>query len=70
MARLNRTILLLAIFMHMSYAWQSVARAEDLASLRKPIRAYQDLVFSEVAGEKVRADIYRPDSDQPAPVCS
>ncbi len=47
--------------------WQPVATSEDLASLRKPIRAVNDLVFSEVDGEKVRADIYRPDNDQRVP---
>lgn len=48
-------------------AWQPVALAEDLASLRRPIRAATDLVFSEVDGEKVRADIFRPNNDEVLP---
>lgn len=41
--------------------------ASDPAELRKPIRAVTDLVFAEVEGEKLLADIYRPDSDEKCP---
>ena len=67
MARFNRSLWLLATCLCILGAWQAVAQAEDRAALRRPIRAFTDLVFSEVDGEKVRADIYRPDNDQVVP---
>ncbi len=65
MAGINRTALWLTL--SCCLAWQAVARTEDLSSLRRPIRATTDVVFSEVDGVKVRADVYRPDNDQLAP---
>ena len=67
MPRINPTFALFAIYLAWLAAWQPVARADDIESLRRPIRAFPDLVFSEVEGEKLRADIYRPDNDQLAP---
>lgn len=67
MTRLNRTISIWLVGLSMFVASPTVATAEDRVSLRKPFRAHTDLVFSQVDGQKVAADLYRPDNDDPAP---
>lgn len=41
--------------------------AADPVSLKRPIRADKDVVFAEVKGQKLRADVYRPDDDKLRP---
>lgn len=67
LTRFNLNLHLLALAWCWWGAWQPAAWCEDAASLRRPIRATTDIVFSEVNGEKVRADIFRPNNDDVAP---
>ncbi len=43
------------------------ARADEERTLSIPIRATRNIVFREAEGEKVKADIYRPDNDTLCP---
>ncbi len=67
MTRFNRLATIWTFCLCVFATWSSAACAEDAGSLRKPIRAYTDIVFSEVADQKIAADIFRPDNDERAP---
>lgn len=66
-SQFNSKLLILALCAGYLAAFQPVAWSDDAGSLRRPIRAATDLVFSEVDGEKVRADVFRPNNDELLP---
>ncbi|MFO1063964.1 MAG: alpha/beta hydrolase, partial [Pirellulales bacterium] len=49
------------------FASAAISSAADPISLKRPIRADKDVVFAEVKGQKLRADVYRPDDDKLRP---
>ncbi|MCC6510234.1 MAG: alpha/beta hydrolase [Pirellulaceae bacterium] len=56
-----------ALLLVAAFATARPLAAEDRLDLKRPIRATTDLVFAEVNGEKIRADIYRPDDSTSQP---